>query len=66
MPRFDHAIIVSFDAPTYEDSLREAKYLSNGLADEGEIVQTPIYAYDNEGQRVLYLHPENESADAPV
>jgi hypothetical protein len=56
--RYDVALLISIDAPTYDDALRYADMVAEGIGQEGENVSAvQDYDYDNDGQRVLYLHP---------
>lgn len=52
MPRYDHALIVSIDANSYEESLTKLYQFT------GNAIDMPSYEHDNSGQRMLYLHPE--------
>lgn len=59
MPKFDIALLVTLDAPTYEDALRDADHLAAALGDSAEESISAVldYAHDREGHRILYLHP---------
>ena len=55
---YDVALLVTVTAPTYEDALIEAENIADGLGQEEVFVSAVLdYEYDNDGQRVLYLHP---------
>lgn len=60
---YDVALIVTVNAATYHEALIEARHLAEGIALEGENISAVLdYDYDNDGQRVLYLHSEDEPA----
>lgn len=61
MPRYEHSIVLIIEADSFEESVREAEYVAQGLGVEGEEAFVPPYEHDNEGQRVLYLHAEDTS-----
>lgn len=65
MPAYDVALLVTIEADSYEEALGEARMLAEGVASAEELSCSAVLDYerDNEGQRVLYLHPE-ETPDA--
>ena len=61
MQEFDVAIVVTIEANTYDGALRIANNIAEGLEIDGETAEAITnYDHDNDGQRVLYLHPENQ------
>ena len=62
MNRYDMAIIVTVDADNYEAAEQTAKNIAAWIGYLGRITCSVVLAYehDNDGQRVVYLHPENE------
>lgn len=58
MPKFDLALLVTIEAATYAEAVREAHNLADGLGDTEELSVSLVLNFerDNEGQRVLYLH----------
>ena len=57
---FDVALILTVRAKTYEDALSYAEDLATGVGCDGENISAVFdYETDNEGQRIVYLHPEN-------
>lgn len=65
MPKFDIAFVGSIEADDYEQAIRLAGHLAAGVGDSDQIPFSAVecYEHDNTGQRVLYLHPENEESD---
>lgn len=61
MQEFDIALIVTIEADSYEKALLEAEDMAEGIGMTEEISCSAViyYEHDNEGRRVLYLHPEN-------
>ena len=58
MPKYDVALVVSIEADTYNEALKSAVDLADGIAQDGELIcAITAYDSDNEGQRVLYLDP---------
>ena len=57
-PVFDIAIVVSVPAKNYGEALGIADNIAAGLGDTEQLSVSAVYDYefDNEGQRVLYLH----------
>lgn len=62
MPSYDHALIVTIEADSYEESEKIAYKMADGLGDSEElfVVVGHVWGFntDNDGQRVFYLHPE--------
>lgn len=58
MPKFDVALLITVEAETYDDALKYADQLAEGIGMTEEISCSAVWDYerDNEGQRVLYLH----------
>lgn len=56
------ALLVSIPADNYEAALQEAEDMAEGLGIMEELSVSAVtdYEHDNEGQRVLYLHPEDK------
>lgn len=60
MPNFDIALILTVEADNYHKALKHADNLAEGVAADGENISAVFdYESDNDGQRVLYLHPDN-------
>jgi len=57
---YDIAFVVTFEAESYDEALREAAWLAEGVGNQEEISFSAVIHYerDDEGQRVLYLHDE--------
>ena len=66
MNTYDVALIVSIPADTYEEALNAAGHIAAGLGDTEELSVSAVldYEYDNEGQRVLYLHNDGSYEEA--
>jgi hypothetical protein len=64
MPRYAHAIIVVTEGEDYLTSMIIASDIADGLGIEGENASLASYEHDNEGQRVVYLPPEDEEEPA--
>ena len=64
-PLFDLAIIVSVPAENYAEACKIGKHIAAGLGDSEQLSVSleQNFEYDDEGQRVLYLHAENEPYD---
>jgi hypothetical protein len=62
MPLFDMAIIVGIEADNYAEAESITYKMADGIGDTEQIFcfAATAFEYDNDGQRVLYLHPENE------
>ena len=61
--RYDMAILITVDARSYEGAQGITEDIAAGLGDSQQIAcSAPSYEHDNSGQRVLYLHPENETS----
>jgi hypothetical protein len=62
MPRFDIPLLVTIEADTYAEAIREGHDLADGIGQTEELSVSVVlnFEHDNDGQRVLYLHPENE------
>ncbi len=59
--KYDMALVLSVEAESYKQAERMAKYIAEGLGqEEVNVSATFDYEHDNDGQRVLYLHPEDE------
>lgn len=64
--KYDMAIIVTVDAGSYDGAERQVKAIAGGLGDDGincSAATNGDFEHDNEGQRVLYLHPEGGAAE---
>lgn len=69
MALFDMALIVTVEADNYDAAIREAREIADGIVADCDTATCPVadiisassadedYEYDNDGQRVLYLHP---------
>jgi hypothetical protein len=59
MNRYDIALLVTIEAESYREALREASKLADGIADSDNIPVSAVMSYDidNENQRILYLSP---------
>lgn len=64
---WDIAIVVTIPADSYDEALREAGLLAEGLGNSEELRVEAVQSYDDdyEGQRVLYLHNEEEPLRIP-
>ena len=60
MPLYDFAYVVTIEADSWDNAMREAKNLAEGLQDEEMCVLDYGDETDNERQRVVYLHPAGE------
>lgn len=58
-------ILVSFPAESYDDALRQAQQLAEGLGDSEELSVSAVldYEYDNAGCRTVYVHPSEYGAE---
>jgi hypothetical protein len=66
MPRYEHALILIVDAPTYEESMKIADDIATGLQVEGEeALLCNNYSYDLDNGRVVYLTPHNVALPDP-
>lgn len=65
MSYYDMALIITVEADTYDEAFDKADDIAAGLSDMQQIPASAIFLYDhdNEGQRVLYLHPESATSD---
>ena len=65
MKFYEFAIVVTIPADKYEDAVAEAEEVAENLGmDAGIGVSLELnYEHDNDGQRVLYLHPEDKPLD---
>jgi hypothetical protein len=60
MERYDMALIITVDAENYEDAQQITDNIAAGLGDTEQIACSAApYEHDNDGQRVVYLHPED-------
>lgn len=59
---YEIAIVVSIPASTYEDALAQAEELAESMSTDAGMGVEAIssYEHDNDGQRVLYLHAEDD------
>lgn len=60
------AVLVQIPADSYDEALREAEAFAAGAGDRDELFVSAVHDYetDNDGQRVLYLHPADEPVEA--
>lgn len=59
MPKYDIALILTVDARNYDAALVHAHDVAAGVGMDEENISA-VFNYEHEdGQRVLYLHPED-------
>jgi hypothetical protein len=76
MPKYQFAVILEVEADSYYDGETHMAAVVEHLNKEPQLESQPTvysyrymahfvinYATDNEGQRVVYLHPKNQSLD---
>lgn len=72
MPKYQTVILIDIEAPSYGQALFEtkklatlakSKYVPKNDCNIDNIHISPLFEYNDKGQRVLYLHPENSSLD---
>lgn len=61
MPKFDIPLIMTVEADSYEEAFQEADFVRKSLLADGYTADHADLEYDNEDQRVVYLHPETKS-----
>jgi hypothetical protein len=69
--QYDIAIIATITARSYKTAMERAEKTAMAISGflEGEYDHTGVarnYEHDNEGQRVLYLHPEDKPRPLPL
>lgn len=67
MPVYDFAFIISVEGLDYNDASAQAVDLADAISATLDAGVTSVidgqYEYDNDGQRVVYLHDENKPRD---
>ena len=61
--KFDIPVVLEVEAPSYEEAIKkvtECMVVTNHVTGDDVEASIPSHEHDNDGQRVIYLHPENE------
>lgn len=58
------AVTMTIPADSYAEAVATATAVVDTMSDTAQGIEVVTdYEYDNDGQRVLYLHPENEPGE---
>jgi hypothetical protein len=63
MPLFDIPLVHQVKANTYEQAVDAAETFAWEHQKDGMSIWVAPYEHDNEGQRVIYLHAENDPTE---